>query len=107
MYSWLVPSHSMLVQNDNNEFSFSSMFHSSVKFQLSLGKNIFLLNKIVCQMHIYTYLTRPLKIFIPYFVAFFVLSGIALSIKFSMSWSEISANGRHAIVFYFSHNYSE
>ena len=36
-------------------------------------------------------------------MAFFVLSGIALSVKFSISWSEISANGHDAIVFYFPH----
>ena len=40
----------------------------------------------------------PLKIFIPYFVAIFVFSGTALSIKFSISSSEISANGLAAIV---------
>ena len=40
----------------------------------------------------------PLKIFIPYFVAFFVFSGTARSIKFSISSSEISANGLAAIV---------
>ena len=60
---------------------------------------MFLLNKIVCQMHTYMYLT--IKNFIPYFVAVFVLSGIALSVKFSISWWEISANGRDAIVSFF------
>ena len=40
----------------------------------------------------------PLKIFIPYFVAIFVFSGTALSIKFSISSSDISANGLTAIV---------
>lgn len=40
----------------------------------------------------------PLKIFIPYFVAVFVFSGTALSIKSSISSSEISANGLDAIV---------
>ena len=43
----------------------------------------------------------PLKLFIPYFVAIFVFSGTALLIKYSISWSEISANCRDAIVSFF------
>ena len=45
---------------------------------------MFLFNKIVCQMQINMYLTIK-NIFIPYFVAVFVLSGTALSVKFSIS----------------------
>jgi len=36
-----------------------------------------------------------------YFVAVLVLSGTALCIKFSISWSEILANGHDAIVSFF------
>ena len=61
---------------------------------------MFLLNKIVCQMQIYMYLTNK-NFHSIFFVAVFVLSGIALSLKFSISWSEISANGRDAIVCFF------
>ena len=56
-------------------------------------------------MHLYMYLT--IKILIPYFVAFFVLSGIVLFVlNFQFLGREISANGRDAIVFLIS-SYSE
>ena len=61
--------------------------------------------KCFCQIKLYVKCIYtcilPLKNFIPYFVAVLVLSGTALSIKFSISWSEISANGRDAIVSFF------
>ena len=76
----------------------NSKVSNTDKFQLSLGEKMFLLNKIVCQMHIYMYLT--IKNFHSIF-CIFVLSGAALSVKFSISWSEISANSRDAIVSFF------
>ena len=46
MYLERVPSHSMLVQTENNElsFQFSQCCISSDKFQLSLGEKVFRLN---------------------------------------------------------------
>ena len=84
MCSGRVPSHYVLVQNENNELSFSSMSHFKLsdKFLLSLGEMIFLLNKIVCQMHIYMYLT--IKNFHSIFCGLFrFIWNIAISIKFS------------------------
>ena len=60
---------------------------------------MFLFNKIVCQMHIYMYLT--IKNFHSIFCGQLVLTGTDLSNKFSISWSETLANGRDAIVSFF------
>ena len=77
----------------------NSKVSNTDKFQLSLGEKMFLLNKIGCQMHIYMYLT--IKNFHSIFCGRFRFIWIALSVKFSISWSEISANGREAIVSFF------
>ena len=77
----------------------NSKVSNTARDVLSLGEKMFLLNKIVCQMHIYMYL--KIKNFHSILVAIFVFSRTALSIKFPISWSEISANGRDAIVSFF------
>ena len=62
----------------------NSKVSNTDKFQLSLGeKNVSVKQNCMSNASV------------------FVLSGIALSVKFSISWSEISANGRDAIVSFF------
>ena len=68
---------------------------TKIKIRVNSYANLFLIKvsqtKFGCR-------SLPLKVFIPYFVAIFVFSGTALSVKFSISSSEISANSLAAIV---------
>ena len=71
-----------------------------------IRKTYFLAPKLGVDLYMgstYTRVNTVCTFILPYFVAFLILSGIALSIRFSISWSEISANGRDAIVFLFPH----